>query len=488
LSKSNKKLEKARKRIARRNPLGPRHPLDDSLLGRHRAKILRPEDAVPSWDGTPVQHTIYRYEYLLVPQQHAIDDGFRNFLNRAARPVNVEFPPPRRDLAGTDRRLARLVPAPDVTQRRPIDAWQFLQAVHAAAARDGDARVRQVEDISLDHVLTGGVPPKREIEGTPGKEGHSWGPSRIPALLSVDPPPVPTTGPRPVVAVLDTGCWTQHPWLTNSVTVMNPPQGSGLQTTDLASDLVEPLLGLTDSHAGHGTFCCGLIRQIAPNARIVVYPVMHSDGVVVQSDLEHQLQVILNKVGSTPPPADFIDVVLMPLGGYAESFTGMPALEKLLDDIAKKGVVLIASAGNDASREKMYPAAFGNTIGVGALTRRETAAIYSNEAQWVDTWYPGSSVVSTVPEYAGSMRPGLSRPDELGVALRKREGFDPDDLSYSFGVWSGTSFAAAICAARAAYYLSRQPPLGAAGLAPTDRAAKVWDAVKKEGQDETWPT
>src|SRR5262249_430405 len=49
--------------------LGPVHPLDDDVLRRHRAKVLRPEEAVPAWDGSGVRPTLYRPDWMLLPAE-----------------------------------------------------------------------------------------------------------------------------------------------------------------------------------------------------------------------------------------------------------------------------------------------------------------------------------------------------------------------------------------------------------------------------------
>lgn len=475
--------EKGRDPKGGEDQLRPRHPLDSTILGRYRARVLRPENAVPAADGSPISPTVYRYQYLLVPTGPARTkfDQFRKEVEKSFELSLIEVKEDR--LNSTFRiELPR-----GTTPTRPVDAWTILQGFKAAAIRADvgiapgtpfeKTSLGMVSGMSLDHLFFGGtalLPPHYGIEGTPGQEGHGWGPARIPALLPANPPAGTPTGR--VVAILDTDCWTAHPWLTGFVTRVLPP-GATWEDPVTDYDLVEPLVGLTDSHSGHGTFIAGVIRQLAPNARIRVYPVMHSDGVVLQSDLVTQLAQI-----SSEPAANKPDVILTSFGGYASGSSGITSLEPTFIALNKAGATLVASAGNDASAEEMYPAAFSDVIGVGALTRRGTAAIYSNEAPWVDTWFPGSSIVSTLPPFAGSKSPGLARPANPALpVLRPRQGSDPDDLSYKFGIWSGTSFAAAICAGLLARHLPAPggPVIGAKDLA----IQQVLDM----GNNETWP-
>ena len=67
------------------------------------------------------------------------------------------------------------------------------------------------------------------------------------------------------------------------------------------------------------------------------------------------------------------------------------------------GVVVVAAAGNDATRAKFFPAGFAGAevpglIGVGATNPDDrTVALFSNNGTWVTAHAPGAGVVSTVP-------------------------------------------------------------------------------------------
>lgn len=466
-----------------RGLLGPRHPLDNTILGRYRAKVLRPESAVPAADGAPISPTVYRYEYLLVPASGPARSRFDLLRTGVLKDFELELVEERADRFNSTFRI-RLPKG--TTPKRPVDAWDILQGFKAAAIRTDDdvtpgtpfedTSLGMISAASLDHLFFGStalLPPLYGIEGTPGQEGHGWGPARTPAVLPSDAPAGSPNGR--VVAILDTDCWDAHPWLQGFVT-RRPPPGVTWEDPVTEYDLVDPLVGLTDSHSGHCTFIAGVIRQLAPNARMRVYPVMHTDGVVLQSDLVTQLAQIGSEAAVDKP-----DVILMSFGGYASGSGGITSLEPTFTALKNAGATLVASAGNDASAVEMYPAAFSDVIGVGALTRRGTTAIYSNEAPWVDTWFPGTSIVSTLPPFAGSKSPGLARRFDPMLDGRPRQGSDPDDLSYKFGIWSGTSFAAAICAG----LLARKLP------APGGFNTNVKDLAIQEvlamGNNETWP-
>ena len=142
-------------------------------------------------------------------------------------------------------------------------------------------------------------------------------------------------------------------------------------------------------------------------------------------------------------------------------------LRKLRDD---HDVVVVCSAGNEATDRPTYPAALPNTgerhLSVGALNPADhSVALFSNIGDWVDVYAPGVSLVSTVPvDFDGGIQAG-TRDDKNG---RRRETLDVDDFRGGFGVWSGTSFAAPVVAGRIAAQIAD----GASSPERRDRGAR----------------
>jgi Subtilase family len=323
--------------------------LPAELLERHGARELRPGD-VPLLPGQPpVGSTVYRVDTLLVPQRLVAGTPFApDAITQALAPVNMAISRPPLQPIGSDPDLNRLLAsAPDLpirvrlvpTGAAPVsvDAFVAVQAVHAAGAEQArqarEATLRghgeaadltrlaaDLAAVSLEHLLVGAA----VITGAPGATEGSSGPgadlpteagvARSPVQLLLDPPAPRLPGvPGPVVAVLDTGIGPNR-WLgIPAVGDPLPPAGfitvhNGLQQLLLGEQVAggspkllssawedtvaDPLVGELDTHAGHGTFIAGIIRQAAPDVRVLAIRIMHSDGIVYEGDLRLVLGII----------------------------------------------------------------------------------------------------------------------------------------------------------------------------------------------------
>src|SRR5262249_41736704 len=175
--------------------LGPGHPLDDDVLRRPRAKVRRPEEAVPAWDGSGVRPTLYRPDWMLLPAELVRTEP--EFLAGVLRQIGLAIPQQgRREIPDAFPVPVQLRAAPPVGTAlgRPIDGWHALQAIRAAAAAEtGERRPRLVDlahRASLDHLACSIGPEllgQRSVVGTPGSDphgvSHGWGTDRLPVRL-----------------------------------------------------------------------------------------------------------------------------------------------------------------------------------------------------------------------------------------------------------------------------------------------------------------
>lgn len=411
-------------------------------------------------------------------------------------------------------------PSPDRDDQPvpPIDAWRLLQR---ARARNG----KDFRGVSLDHVLT--LDPYGTRTNPYGTRTNPYGTRTNPygtrtnpfgtedadsgtgrqVITYAGPEPVRSIplakrGRRPVVAVLDTGCGT-HKWLPNDIVsryveLDDRPIGIGDRSTDpeLTGDLAGPMDGILDSSAGHGTFIAGVIRQVAPEADIVAVRVADSEGYVLEGSFMLAVRSLVKWMARTEREGGRqVDVISISLGYYHETPEDDlfdRTLSELLRAARRRGCAVVCSAGNDATDRPTFPAALWDWreqaklwnwrdpdfvvvdpraaaphMAVGALNPNGTVALYSNIGPWVNTYAPGTAVLSTLPPFNGGLQPTIR--DDRG--LLARETIDPDDFTGGFGIWSGTSFAAPYVAAKLV-----------ADLAPKLMAGKLTDVKSRNAE------
>jgi hypothetical protein len=286
------------------------------------------------------------------------------------------------------------------------------------------------------------------------KSGHAFG-GWVPAPDGEleDPEPWDPAAPHPVIALLDSGVqrhvWlngAQDPFLAEDLPFLQDAEGTDGWTSPIGP--VSPFPALSGpvppgTHWGHGTFIAGLIRQAAPQARILSMRVMGDEGQVDDSAAINALNWLSNR-DSLP------DIVLMAFGRRRAEPSDM-LLDQVQTEVSRltsAGVTIVASAGNDGSDEPVYPAAFAAepglpVISVGALRTPTALEPYSNHGPWVRVAWIGSDIVSIHPlTITGAGKNQVADP----LNDRGTPGFDDD----SYAWWSGTSFAAALVAARLA--------------------------------------
>ena len=225
-----------------------------------------------------------------------------------------------------------------------------------------------------------------------------------------------TRGAGAVVAVVDTGVALDHPDLFDRI--VKRPDGSVI-----GIDLVDDDLDPSDEH-GHGTLVAGVIAAtadngwgtagVAPEASILPVRVLAADGSGRSEDVGRGIRWAVDH------GADVVNVSLeavAPTDGSARA-PGVPTAA--VRYAARRGVLVIAAAGNERGSAASYPADSPIVL-VGAVDPDDRSASFSTVDRRDGFVAPGVQILST-------------------WCRRVRGGCDVSDTPY--GVADGTSFAA----------------------------------------------
>jgi subtilisin family serine protease len=145
---------------------------------------------------------------------------------------------------------------------------------------------------------------------------------------------------------------------------------------------------------------------MAPNAKILPLKAFNADGSGYASDILRAIYYSVNQ-GAKVMNMSF-------------SFTTSSSeLQRAIDYATSKGLVAVASTGNDGRRISVYPAALPNVMGVASTTNYDTISDFSNygpDAAWLAA--PGEAIVTTYPfgTWAAVWGTSFSTPFASGAA------------------------------------------------------------------------
>ncbi len=185
--------------------------------------------------------------------------------------------------------------------------------------------------------------------------------------------------------------------------------------------------GRLDWSAGHGSFAAGIVQRVAPRCEVRAYRFTRSDGLGTDQEAAEAMLRAAHEAAT-----DGVRLIINASIG-TPAVDGVPplALQSAVRTIVDRfpEVLIVASAGNNGSKDPMYPAAFDGVVAVGALTADLLPAPFSSHGDWVDCSCVGLGVVATF--VTGTLPPVP----------------DPSVADYTFpanswAVWSGTSFSA----------------------------------------------
>ncbi len=208
-----------------------------------------------------------------------------------------------------------------------------------------------------------------------------------------------TKGEEITVAVLDTGCQTDHPDLIDAT----------IQGWNFHDD-IQPV---ADGN-GHGTHVTGTITAnnndvgvvgVAPLAKVLVIKVLGDEG---EGYFESVAKGILFAIEQKS------DIISMSLGAPV----GDNAVHQAIQKAYEQHIPCVCAAGNSGDVGALdFPGRYPETIAIGALNNKNLRAEFSQTGSRLDFMAPGVDIFSTYPnnQYAGLSGTSMATPWAAGV-------------------------------------------------------------------------
>jgi hypothetical protein len=289
-----------------------------------------------------------------------------------------------------------------------IYRWRVPREIsvpRAVQAIEGDARVASAQPNYLFTLQQDAQPAKLDVgvSGDPAQYGLAK--LRLPQAHGI------AKGDNVLVAVIDSGIDGAHPELGGAIAQSYDATGGKAP--------VQP-------HA-HGTAMASLIAAhgkllgAAPRARILAIRAFDPAGKSAEGTTFNILK------GLNFAAANGARVINMSFAGPSD-----PAIHRSLEAARKKGIVLVAAAGNEGAKSApLYPAADPNVIAVSATDADDQILEQSNRGNHIAVAAPGSQIMVAIPDGGYEMSSGTSHAAAeisgiIALMLERSPGMTPD--------------------------------------------------------------
>jgi subtilisin family serine protease len=206
-----------------------------------------------------------------------------------------------------------------------------------------------------------------------------------------------------VVAVVDTGIHGDHQFLAKNIYVVNRMPSAKNFGVDFSGDKIST--APTDQH-GHGTHVAGIVKSVFPDVKILALK-YYNPKASGQANLNATIKALQYAVDHN------VDIINYSGGGPEASAEEL----KVLKEAEKKGILVVAAAGNERSnieekKNAYYPASYGlsNIITVAAHDDSLNIIPSSNWGKnSVDIAAPGHRIRSAIPANGAGYMTGTSQ-------------------------------------------------------------------------------
>ncbi len=371
-----------------------------------RSTDLRPADLRLRHErrmDTPVAPDVVAVKHRKSGLMKAERREWRNALNRArALSVRPMFPAHIAD--GTD--LSRI---DEVSLAAGTDVWKAAEAFY------GDHSVEWAEPLFV-----------RKIHYTPNDPmlGLQWQLDKIRAKDAWD---VSRNSKAVVIAIVDDGTdLLREDLAANIWTNADEIAGNGLD--DDGNGFVDDVhgwdFGDRDNNPGtsptsgsddrwHGTGTSAMAAAITDNGIGIASPSFNATIMPVKVARDQDPESIDGYNGITYAADNGADIINCSWGGSGASFAEVEVITHALS----KGVLVIASAGNDDADTPSFPASLKGVLAVAATDNSDLKASFSNYGYYVDVCAPGDAVYTIWGEgYQWKNGTSFSAPLVAGIA------------------------------------------------------------------------
>lgn len=240
-----------------------------------------------------------------------------------------------------------------------------------------------------------------------------------------------------VVAIIDTGVDYFHPDLEANIW-RNPREIPGNGVDDDANGYIDDEHGYdfvsddgdpTDDNL-HGTHVAGILAAVG-NDENGIAGVAWSAGLIALKAFDETGAGSLDDTISAIAYAEAAGARV--INASWGTTTRSRALDEAVAEVVRRGVVVVAAAGNNGTEVSFHPAAVPEAIAVGSTDAKDSSSGFSNHGPFVDLVAPGDSIHSTAPNATWAILNGTSMaaPHVSGLVvllLSRRPQFTPAEI------------------------------------------------------------